>query len=241
MTSLTSLNNSATTDKHENLTKVLNLILENPDNFYWENPFSPVRYTFQEFVKLVKGGMQVGDNVSPYGSADLDEWLGISVEDYDTLTEFEALTQIEMAVGQIIAGEPVRVPYHLDPEDDKRDSMVDGFIEALTFGCGFDEGTEIENYDALREAVEVAVNNFIGYLTHGDIMRARECESWEKIGHDLYFTAVGAGAGFWDGDYRHDEDPHLGNRLTESAKLCGMPDVDLYEGDDENIYACGFS
>jgi hypothetical protein len=241
MTDLTNATTPATTDKHENLTKVLNLILENPDNFYWENPFSPVRYTFQEFVKLVKGGMQVGDDVSPYGSLGLDEWLGISVEDYDTLTQFEALAQIEMAVKQIIAGESVKVPYHLDPEDDKRDSMIEGFIEALKFGCGFDEYEEIGNYDALRAAVSEAVDSFIGYLTNGDIIRARECESWGKIGNDLYFTAVGAGAGFWDGDYSHDEDPRLGHRLTEAAKLCGMSDIDLYEGDDENIYACGFS
>jgi hypothetical protein len=198
-----------------------------------------VRYTFQDFVKLVKGGMQVGDAVSPYGSLGLDDFLGISVEDYDTLTELETVAQIELAIKQIIAGESVKVPYHLDEDDHKRDSMSSGFIEALKFGCSFDDDIEIEDYESLRFAVDEAVDNFIGYLTHGDVIRARECEDWERIGHDLYFTAVGAGAGFWDGDYRHDEDPHLGHRLTEAAKLCGMSDIYLEEGDDGRIYAYG--
>jgi hypothetical protein len=141
-------------------------------------------------------------------------------------------------------GQPIRVPYHLEDDDYARDSMVEGFIEALKFGCSLDldnlEDIEIEDEDALRDAVVTAVNNFIGYLTHGDIMRARECESWERIGHDIYFTATGHGVGFWDGDYDHDEDPHLGHRLTESAKLCGMSGVDLEEGDDGRIYAYGY-
>jgi hypothetical protein len=241
MTNLTSLNNSANVNKHENLTRVLQLILANPDNFSEANPFSSMPYSFQGFVKLVKEGMQVGDVVSPYGSLGLDDFLGVSIEEYEALTQFETVAQIEMAVGQIIAGQPIRVPYHLEADDYRRDSMIEGFVSALKFGCGFDEYEEIGNYDALRAAVSEAVDSFIGYLTNGDIIRARECEEWERIGQDLYFTAVGAGAGFWDGDYNHDEDPRLGHRLTEAAKLCGMSDVDLYEGDDENIYACGFS
>jgi hypothetical protein len=243
MTNLTSAKEGYLNGNHANLVKVLQLILGNPDSFYGENPFSSVSYTFQGFVKLVKGGLEVGENVSPYGSSNLDEFLGISVEEYQTLTEFDAVAQVEAAISQILAGNTVRVPYHLDPEDYKRDRMVGGFVDALKFGCSLDSphwgDIEIEDFDALRAYVDAAVSTFIGHLTHSDILQARQWASWEKLGADIYFTVAGHGSGFWDGDYNHEEDPTLGHRLTEAAKLCGISGVDLYEGDDGKIYAWG--
>lgn len=232
------------TENHANLARVLQLILGNPESLYAEYRYAPVTYTFQGFTKLVKHGLEIGEAVSPYGNSDLDEFLGISVEDYQALTEFETAGQIEMAINQILEGEPVRVPYHLGEEDYRRDCLTEGFIDALRFGCSLSlpdwDGIEIENYDDLKSAVDEAVNNFVGYLTNGDILKARECGSWEAIGADLFFTAGGHGAGFWDGDYKHADDSTLGHRLTEAAKLCGMSGVDLYEGDDGGIYAYGF-
>jgi hypothetical protein len=129
------------------------------------------------------------------------------------------------------------------PDAYGRDCIIAGFVDALKFGCFGDsphwEDLEIEHYEDLRESVGEAVNTFVGHLTHSDILQARECASWERLGRDLYFTAVGSGSGFWDGHYTHDEDPHLGHRLTESAKLCGMSDIDLYEGDDGKVYFWG--
>jgi hypothetical protein len=129
------------------------------------------------------------------------------------------------------------------PDAYELDCIIDGFIDALKFGCSLSldnwEDLEIEHYGTLRESVGEAVNTFVGHLTHSDILQARECASWGRLGRDLYFTAVGSGSGFWDGHYTHDEDPHLGHRLTESAKLCGMSDIDLYEEEDGKVYFWG--
>lgn len=42
----------------------------------------------------------------------------------------------------------------------------------------------------------------------------------DAFGSDLYMTAVGHGAGFWDGDWGH-----IGDKLTELAKM--LPGGDL--------------
>ena len=55
------------------------------------------------------------------------------------------------------------------------------------------------------------------------------CE-YERAGHDFWLTRNHHGAGFWDGDWRHD----VGKRLTEAAHVYGS--VDLYVGDDGKIY-----
>lgn len=58
-------------------------------------------------------------------------------------------------------------------------------------------------------------------------------EQWSgeaRAGHDFWLTRCGHGAGFWDrglGD--------LGERLSTAAKVYG--NVDLYAGDDGQIYA----
>ena len=53
----------------------------------------------------------------------------------------------------------------------------------------------------------------------------------ELAGSDFYLTRVGAGAGFWDGDWPEDE----GKRMTDTAHADGG--VDLYIGDDGQIHA----
>ena len=52
---------------------------------------------------------------------------------------------------------------------------------------------------------------------------------WEALGHDLWLTRNGHGAGFWDRDLGE-----LGDALTEAAKRQGSRD--LYIGDDGLIY-----
>ena len=51
----------------------------------------------------------------------------------------------------------------------------------------------------------------------------------DEAAHDFWFTRVGHGVGFWDGDY-----PENGDRLTEIAKEFG--NIDPYVGDDKLIY-----
>jgi hypothetical protein len=53
-----------------------------------------------------------------------------------------------------------------------------------------------------------------------------------QVGHDLWLTQNGHGAGFWDGDY--EDPPGLGYKLDRIAKFLG--EVNLYVGDDGKLY-----
>lgn len=53
-----------------------------------------------------------------------------------------------------------------------------------------------------------------------------------RVGHDLWLTQNGHGAGFWDGDY--EDPPGLGDKLSRIAKSLG--EVYLYVGDDGKLY-----
>lgn len=73
---------------------------------------------------------------------------------------------------------------------------------------------------------------------HADDIAAGDCKrtagnytSEERAAHDLWLTRVGAGVGFWDGDW---SEPHA-TRMTETCKE--MPHVEtLYLGNDKKIY-----
>jgi hypothetical protein len=54
-------------------------------------------------------------------------------------------------------------------------------------------------------------------------------------GHDFWLTRNGHGAGFWDRKLENREFGDVGEQLTEAAKA--FPEVNLYVGDDGNIYA----
>lgn len=58
----------------------------------------------------------------------------------------------------------------------------------------------------------------------------RDEMEWSQLGHDLWLTRNGHGAGFWDRDLGE-----LGDALTEVAKRQGA--CDLYVGDDGMIYS----
>lgn len=56
---------------------------------------------------------------------------------------------------------------------------------------------------------------------------------WSAAGHDFWLTAVGHGAGFWDGDW-----PHHGDRLTALVEeTVRRGSLDVYRGDDGKVYA----
>ena len=55
----------------------------------------------------------------------------------------------------------------------------------------------------------------------------------EYIGHDLWLTICGHGAGFWDGDWEE----AIATQLSEWCRKHG--EIQLYVGDDRLIYICG--
>lgn len=57
-----------------------------------------------------------------------------------------------------------------------------------------------------------------------------DCTTGEQVGHDLYLTAVGHGAGFWDRGLGE-----LGERLTTASKGYGLNHVWLDESDPANV------
>lgn len=54
-------------------------------------------------------------------------------------------------------------------------------------------------------------------------------ENLTRAGHDFWFTRVGHGTGFWDGDWPTE----LGDELTELSQKFGH--VDVYIGDDGQL------
>lgn len=61
---------------------------------------------------------------------------------------------------------------------------------------------------------------------------------WPQVWHDLWLTANGHGAGFWDGDWRGEEQGEpfdYGDRLTVCAKA-NVKEMSLYRGNDGKVY-----
>ena len=59
------------------------------------------------------------------------------------------------------------------------------------------------------------------------------CTELAFIGHDLWLTTCGHGAGFWDGDW----DKSIADTLSDWCRKHGG--IELYVGDDQLIYICG--
>lgn len=56
-----------------------------------------------------------------------------------------------------------------------------------------------------------------------------------SIGHGLWLTQNHHGAGFWDNGAKGNPDYEAAQRLNEACKA--LPEIDLYVGDNGNIYA----
>ena len=59
------------------------------------------------------------------------------------------------------------------------------------------------------------------------------CKILEYVGHDLWLTTCGHGAGFWDGDWEES----IGEELSEWCRKQG--NIEIYLGDDGLIYVSG--
>ncbi len=64
----------------------------------------------------------------------------------------------------------------------------------------------------------------------GDLLDGLNDEQLGQMGHDLWLTIAGHGAGFWDGDW-----PINGDKITELLEDW-INHVEVYVGDDNKIY-----
>ena len=65
------------------------------------------------------------------------------------------------------------------------------------------------------------------------LIQLRELTALGYVGHDLWLTTCGHGAGFWDGGW---EEP-IAAQLSQWCRKHG--DIELYVGDDKLIYIAG--
>lgn len=100
------------------------------------------------------------------------------------------------------------------------------FIEAALWSTTDDQGVSLDaKYSAQdlsaesRSKITGWVRAFLGEAEA--LVGAYECNrgvgeysKWEQVGHDLWLTAAGHGAGFWDGDWPEE----IGDQLTQLAK-----------------------
>jgi hypothetical protein len=113
------------------------------------------------------------------------------------------------------------------------DTILDHYITcALWSSTEGDEGTPMDSLDAelAPEAKEAMRKDCAAFVALIDELGIDATQNWgaEQLGHDLWLTRNGHGAGFWDRG--HDE----GDALASAARSMGQ--CDLYLGDDGAIY-----
>jgi hypothetical protein len=122
--------------------------------------------------------------------------------------------------------------------------FIDGYITALLWSSNNDEGesldktyTEADLSEEAKDRIDADCRSFLHragpFLTADRYKGSKLGSLEERAGHDLWFTRVGHGAGFWDGDWEGENEPG-GGPLTKAAKALGH--VDAYIGDDHKIH-----
>ena len=90
-----------------------------------------------------------------------------------------------------------------------------------------------EGHELAYETIEKMIAEVIAFLdnekVHNLLKQLPSDYTMEQVGHDLWLTRNGHGAGFWDRGLGE-----LGDELSELATACGSSD--LYVGDDDLIY-----
>lgn len=116
--------------------------------------------------------------------------------------------------------------------------IVRGYIECALWAPSDAEVEDASPLELDEEAFERLKKDALDFQDANldMIMRALQFypapmgEELEWVGHDLWLTRNGHGAGFWDRDLPKD----LGDRLTKAAHDLG--EIDLYRGDDGKVY-----
>lgn len=111
--------------------------------------------------------------------------------------------------------------------------VLDGYMKSALWSTSDDDGTPLDsNYSvaditvATKAKMKENVARFLAGVNAAGLSDALTHTKDSTIGHDLWLTHNGHGAGFWDGDYDHDSDPELGSKLSKIAQK--LPEMDLY-------------
>ena len=122
-------------------------------------------------------------------------------------------------------------------------SVVEGYVTAALWSSTDDDGAPLDkNFDEtniVAEAADKMRHDVERFLIEAEDAIREAADKMEKplnadfaesLGHDLWLSRNGHGAGFWDGDWP--EGP--AEKLEEAAKSRGSSD--LYVGDDGDLY-----
>ena len=107
------------------------------------------------------------------------------------------------------------------------------FIESLLWAESDDTETPLENNyssdDVSTDSIDKITKLCAQFIANAKVGCLIEADD-NQIGHDLYLTCAGHGAGFWDGDY-----PIYGDYLTKVCQSISR-DIYAYIGDDNLVY-----
>jgi hypothetical protein len=125
------------------------------------------------------------------------------------------------------------------PDELMINNILNGYLNTALWATSSAEGNLDDFYsveDFSKEAKQKAradVEKFVS-MAEADINKILsgfwDTAKMETIGHDLFLTRNGHGAGFWDGDYEEE----IGKNLTNISKSMGS--ADAYIGDDNRIH-----
>ncbi len=118
-----------------------------------------------------------------------------------------------------------------------KEQVYQAAIEACIFTdeTNWEDDNEGLNFSA-KLAIEKLVDSFLEYLEsiNAEITctRRNQYTESEMLGHDLWLTINGHGAGFWDGDWE-------GKDVKKVTEWCEGKSMETYVGDDGYVYILG--
>lgn len=113
------------------------------------------------------------------------------------------------------------------------DTILRGYVACALWSSTDDEGEPLDDGrdidDLPAETLAKMLEDVTDFVTTNRSDLNRSALDDEQIGHDFWLTRCGHGAGFWDRGIGA-----VGDRLSDACKV--YSNVDLYLGDDEQIY-----
>jgi hypothetical protein len=125
------------------------------------------------------------------------------------------------------------------------DDIVGAYVEAaLWAGLDWSGVTDEieprpleENYgpeDLAPEALDAIRADVVSFVELAGALLDEWPDTDEQVGHDLFLTRNGHGAGFWDRYWGPGRLPTIGEALSDDARSLG--ESDLYVGDDGKLH-----